>query len=84
MKELKNVPRVLDDMMFLCLVYLRTKTITFIADSLYYYMVRQDSIMGTIKKEQIESTENAMVDVRNIYKETKIHTKNTDKKKSNL
>lgn len=71
MANLPNPPRILDDMMFLCLVYLRTKTITFIADSLYYYMVRQDSIMGTIKKEQIESTENAMVDVRNIYKETK-------------
>lgn len=69
MDNLPNPPRVLDDMMFLCLVYLRTKTITFIEDSLYYYMVRSDSIMGTIKKEQIESTQNAMVDVRKIYEE---------------
>lgn len=69
MDNLPNPPRILDDMMFLCLVYLRCKTITFIPDSLYYYMVRQDSIMGTIKKEQIESTQNAMLDVRNIYKE---------------
>ena len=67
MDNLPNPPRILDDMMFLCLVYLRAKTITFISDSLYFYMVRQDSIMGTIKKEQIESTQNAMVDVRNIY-----------------
>ena len=48
MDNLPNPPRVLDDMMFLCLVYLRTKTITFIEDSLYYYMVRSDYIMGTI------------------------------------
>ncbi len=71
MDNLPNPPRILDDMMFLCLVYLRTKTITFIKDSLYYYMVRQDSIMGTIKKEQIESTEKAMVDVKNIYAKKK-------------
>ncbi len=67
--NLPNPPRILDDMMFLCLAYLRTKTITFIADSLYYYMVRQDSIISTIKKEQIESTQNAMLDVKKIYEE---------------
>lgn len=68
MKNLENPPRILDDMMFLLLVYLNTKTITFINDPLYYYMVRQDSIMAQIKKEQIESTEKAMVDVKNLYK----------------
>lgn len=68
MKNLENPPRILDDMMFLLLVYLNTKTISFINDPLYYYMVRQDSIMGQIKKEQIDSTEKAMVDVKNLYK----------------
>lgn len=68
MKNLENPPRILDDMMFLLLVYLNTKTISFINDPLYYYMVRQDSIMGQIKKEQIESTQNAMVEIKNIYK----------------
>lgn len=68
MKNLENPPRILDDMMFLLLAYLNTKTISFINDPLYYYMVRQDSIMGQIKKEQIESTERAMVDIKNIYK----------------
>lgn len=71
MDNLSNPPRILDDMMFLCLVYLQAKTISFISDSLYYYMVRQDSIMGTIKKEQIESTKNAMIEVRNIYSKKK-------------
>ena len=69
MKNLDNPPRILDDMMFLLLVYLNTKTISFISDPLYYYMVRQDSIMGQIKKEQIESTERAMVEIKKIYKE---------------
>lgn len=67
MKNLPNPPRIFDDMMFLLLVYLNTKKITFIKDSLYYYMVRQDSIMATIKKEQVEATEKAMLDVKEIY-----------------
>jgi len=73
--NLKNPPRILDDMMFLLLVWLRTKKIAFIKDSLYYYMVRQDSIITTIKKEQIESTQNAMLEVKDIY------TKNENGKK---
>ena len=67
MKNLENPPKILDDMMFLLLAYLNTKTISFINDPLYYYMVRQDSIMGQIKKEQIESTEKAMVEIKKIY-----------------
>lgn len=67
MKNLENPPRVFDDMMFLLLAYLNTKKISFIKDSLYYYMVRQDSIMATIKKEQIEATQNAMLKIKEIY-----------------
>lgn len=72
LKKLKNLekpPRILDDMMFLLLAYLNTKTISFIDDPLYYYMVRSDSIMAQIKKEQIESTENAMVEIKKMYKD---------------
>lgn len=68
LKNLENPPRILDDMMFLLLAYLNVKTIAFINNPLYYYMVRQDSIMGQIKKEQIESTQNAMVAIKEIYK----------------
>ncbi|MBR3249134.1 MAG: glycosyltransferase [Clostridia bacterium] len=67
MKNLENPPRVFDDMMFLLLAYLNTKKISFIKDSLYYYMVRQDSIMATIKKEQIQATQNAMLKIKEIY-----------------
>jgi glycosyltransferase involved in cell wall biosynthesis len=71
MDNLPNPPKILDDMMFLLLVFLRTKRMVFISDPLYYYMVRQNSIMMTIKKEQVISTQNAMVDVKNIYSNNK-------------
>ena len=70
LKTLENPPRILDDMMFLLLAYLNTNKITFIKDPLYYYMVRTDSIMGQIKKEQVKDTQDAMVRIKNIYKET--------------
>jgi len=74
LKKLKNLekpPRILDDMMFLMMAYLNTKTISFIDDPLYYYMVRSDSIISQIKLEQIESTEKAMIEIKKIYKEDK-------------
>lgn len=69
LKTLEKPPKILDDMMFLLLAYLNTKTISFIDDALYYYMVRADSIMGQIKKEQIESTQKAMVEIKKMYQE---------------
>lgn len=69
MKNLEKPPRILDDMMFLLLIYLNTKKIAFIKDPLYYYMVRQDSIMGQIKKEQIESTQEAMIAIKKLYEQ---------------
>lgn len=67
MENLKNPPKILDDMMFFLLISLNAKKIAFIPDYLYYYMIRSDSIMTNIKKEQIESTQNAMIDIKNIY-----------------
>ncbi|MBQ2835685.1 MAG: glycosyltransferase [Clostridia bacterium] len=67
MPDLPNPPRTHEDVMFLLLIYLNTKKITFIKDALYYYMVRQDSAMSTIKKEEIQLTQNAMLDVKAIY-----------------
>lgn len=71
MENLEIPPKILDDMMFLLLIYLNANRITFIKDPMYYYMIRQDSIMGQIRKEQIESTEKAMVEVKNIYLRSK-------------
>lgn len=67
MAELEHPPRILDDMMFLLLIYINANKITFIPDSLVYYMVRTDSIINTIRKEQVESTYLAMTEVRRVY-----------------
>ncbi len=67
MEDLPHPPKILDDMMLLLLIYINAKKVVFISDSLVYYMIRSDSIINTIKKEQIESTYLAMREVRNVY-----------------
>lgn len=70
LKELKNIenpPKIFDDMMFMLLAYLNTDTISFINNPLYFYMVRQDSIMSKISSDKIDSTEKAMINIKNIY-----------------
>ncbi len=67
MHDLENVPKVLDDMMFLQLIFINSKKITFINDSLVYYMVRKDSIINTVKKDLIPGVYEAMKEVRSIY-----------------
>lgn len=68
--DLEHPPRILDDMMFLLLIYINAKKVVFVNESLVYYMVRQGSIITTIKQEQIESTYRAMVEVRRVYEES--------------
>ena len=75
MRVLSRAPKIFEDIMTEMLVYINAKKITFIKDSLYYYMVRSDSIMGTIKKEQVKATEESMLDVKNIYIEEQVEQK---------
>lgn len=70
MAELEHPPKILDDMMFLLLIYINAKKIVFIPDSLVYYMVRTDSIINTIKEEKVDSTYQAMLEVRRIYEQS--------------
>ena len=65
--DLEHPPRILDDMMFLLLIYINAKKVVFVNESLVFYMVRQGSIITSIKKEQVESTYQAMVEVRRVY-----------------
>ena len=65
--DMKNIPKVLDDMMFLQLIYINSNKVVFIPDSLVYYMVRSDSIINTVKKDAIEPTYEAMKEVRMVY-----------------
>lgn len=67
MSDLKQPPMILDDMMFLLLVYMKANRIAFINESLVYYQVRIDSIINTINAEQIDSTYTAILEVKDIY-----------------
>lgn len=71
MANLKNIPPVLDDMMFQQLVYLNAEKITFIPDSLNRYIVRKDSIINTIEPKVIPKTYAAMKEIRNLYAKNK-------------
>lgn len=71
MAELENIPPVLDDMMFLQLIYINADKVVFIPASLNRYMVRKDSIINTVKPELIPPTYAAMKEIRDLYKESK-------------
>lgn len=66
-KEIKNPPRILEDMMFLTLVYLNVKKISFVDKYLYNYIVREGSAMNVLKKEEIKDIQNAMLEVKKHY-----------------
>lgn len=67
MDDLKEPPKILDDLMFQLLVYIHSDKVVYVPESLVYYMIRSDSIMNTISKEQVNSTYSAMLEVREIY-----------------
>ena len=71
MHDMVNVPKVLDDMMFLQLIYINAKKVVFVPDSLVYYMVRKDSIINTVKKDAILPTYESMKELRSVYKTEK-------------
>jgi len=68
-EDLKNPPRILEDMMFLAMVYLNVKKISFVDEILYNYMVIQGSAMNTLKEEEISRIQNAMLEVKEKYDE---------------
>lgn len=67
MGNLETIPRVFDDMMFLQLIYINANRITFIDDSLVYYMVRKDSIINTINQKYIDGVYESMKELKTIY-----------------
>lgn len=70
MKELPDLPhppRIFDDMMMHLLAFPHVKRVAFTPHALVYYIIRGNSIMTTISKEQIESTYRAMLEVRGSY-----------------
>ena len=66
-KNFKNPPRKLEDVIFILLVYLRTKKISFVNDYLYNYMVIEGSAMNTLKKEEIAETQEVILQIKQEY-----------------
>lgn len=70
-KEIEKPPRILEDMMFLALVYLKINKISFVEDYLYYYMVREGSAMNTLKENEIKSIQQVMITIKEEYTNSK-------------
>lgn len=66
--ELKNIPKVLDDMTFLSLSYLNVKKIVFVNKPLYKYFVHKSSLITNIKEEDINITRSALNEIKKEYK----------------
>lgn len=67
--DLPHPPRIFDDMMMHLLTYPHVKRVAFAPHALVYYIIRGNSIMTTISKEQIDSTYQAMLEVKESYQE---------------
>lgn len=65
--DLKTKPKIIEDVMFLILIYQYTNSIAFINDMLYNYIVRENSAISTIKQSDILNAQNAMLEIKDIY-----------------
>ena len=70
MRNLDEPPSVLDDLVFHLLVYLDcTGTVAFSPKPLINYMVREGSIINTVRSEQVDSVYSAFINVEAYYRE---------------
>lgn len=67
LESIDNPPRILEDMMFLSLIYQKINRISFVEEYLYNYMVINGSAMNTLKSNDIDSIKNAMLEVKQKY-----------------
>lgn len=78
LNDLSNPPRILEDMMFLSMVYQKTNKISFVDNYLYNYMVIEGSAMNTLKKEEIEKIQDAMLEIKKQYIEENANTESME------
>lgn len=68
MNNLQDPPKVLDDLVFHLLAYLNTNgKVAFSNKPLINYMVRSDSIINTVREEQVDSVYSAFATLREYY-----------------
>ena len=65
----KIKPVILDDFNLLMLIYMNVKSISFIDDILYYYIVRRDGVIMSIETQKIEGAQNSMIQIKKMYEE---------------
>lgn len=68
--DFEEPPRIFDDMMMHLLTYPMVKRVAFTPHALVNYIIRGDSIMTTIDKSKVDSTYQAMLEVKQVYQET--------------
>lgn len=68
--DFQEPPKIFDDIMMHLLAYPMVKKVAFTPNALVNYIIRDNSIMTTINKNQIASTYTAMLEVKKFYKET--------------
>lgn len=75
LKNLDNLsepPAILDDLIFHLLVYIKAQgTVAFVPKPLVRYMIRQDSIIHTIRADQVDGVLNSFAEVRKLYDSNK-------------
>lgn len=68
LKDLSTTPPVLDDLLFHWIAYLEMDgRVVFVPESLVNYMVRSDSIIQTVKPQQVDPTYKAFLEVKQRY-----------------
>lgn len=68
MIDLEPAPPIFDDLMFHLLAYAKMAgTVVFVPKPLIHYMVRSDSLINTVREEQIDATHAAFLKVRDLY-----------------
>lgn len=70
--NLSNPPTVLDDLAFHLLAYQKMNgDVVFVPKSLVRYMVRSDSIINTVRDDQVASIFNAFLEIKGVYEKTR-------------
>lgn len=71
-KEFENTPKILDDLTYMSLIYLRARNIIYINKVLYNYMVHSNSIISMLTEQDIDSDKKVLVEVKNEYEKAKV------------
>jgi len=65
--DLKSIPRISEDLIFLYSLYPNCKRVSFVNESLYSYYVHKNSAMKSFNDNDIASIENGLLELRDYY-----------------